>query len=209
MNIPLYVYLCAWCLSACVACAQPTLAAKDVLEKLSTKYHTIPAFSLSFTYQIKEPESAPTQVTGKAFVQGNMYQLTLNKQRIYCNDTTMWTYLPAAREVTITAPSTDNYFDPKTLLQRYKQGHRYRVLRTEGQLYTIEITPFDKAQELFKIQLEIDIHTLYLVRGKLFYKDGSRHNYHIQDFREEQPQPATYFIFDTSTPKDLEVIDLR
>ena len=190
--------------------AQVPRSARAVLEQLSTTYSQMPAFSIDFTYELKQPGEKLQNLEGKGFFQGNMYRLFFGKEEIYNNGQTQWVYLPESKELTITTAEPNKQFELSSLLNSYRQGYRYRILPTKtSSIQLVELVPLDKTEPFFKIQLKIDVQSLFLHSNKIFYKDGSRHTYHIHRCLESKKQSLRYFSFDTRAQKNLDIIDLR
>ncbi|MFO0506641.1 MAG: LolA family protein, partial [Chryseotalea sp.] len=94
-------------LFANVVLAQYDAKALETLDAMSKKYKAIPAFEAAITSTMtNEVEGIKEEFKGKITVKGNKFRLVLEDQEIINNGVTVWTYLPAAKEVNI-----DNY-DP-------------------------------------------------------------------------------------------------
>src|SRR5687768_265735 len=90
-----------------VAFAQYDPKALEILDAMSKKYKSIPAFEANISYTLtNEVEKVNEEFKGKITVKGDKYKLVLPEQEVINNGTTTWTYLPEAKEVNI-----DNY-DP-------------------------------------------------------------------------------------------------
>ena len=77
-----------------MAMAQQDQAARDILDAMSNKYRTIPAFSADFTYTLENAqESLNEAFKGKITVKGVKYRLELEGQEIINDGTSIWTYL--------------------------------------------------------------------------------------------------------------------
>src|SRR5689334_1658932 len=91
------------------AFAQYDPKALEILDAMSKKYKAIPAFEANISYTLtNEVEKINEEFKGKITVKGEKYRLVLPEQEVINNGSTIWTYLPEAKEVNI-----DNY-DPKS-----------------------------------------------------------------------------------------------
>ena len=93
---------------------------------MGRKYKAIPSFEATFSYTLSnEVEKINEEFKGKMTVKGDKYRLTLPEQEVINNGTTLWTYLPEAKEVNI-----DNY-DPNSndlnpqILRDIQEGYKY------------------------------------------------------------------------------------
>ena len=100
-----------------------------ILEAMSKKYKTIPSFEANISCTLSnEVEKVNEEFKGKMTVKGEKYRLTLPEQEVVNNGTTIWTYLPDAKEVNI-----DNYdpasedLNPTKFYEIYKKGYKYKI----------------------------------------------------------------------------------
>src|SRR5258705_11983305 len=92
-----------------VSQAQYDPKALEVLEAMSKKYKSITSFEANLTSSlVNESAGVKDEYKGKVTVKGDKYRFELEEQQVYNNGTTVWTYLPASKEVNV-----DN-FDPKS-----------------------------------------------------------------------------------------------
>src|SRR5688572_9189538 len=93
------------------AFAQYDPKALEILDAMSKKYKSIPAFEANISYTLtNETEKINEEFKGKISVKGDKYKLVLPEQEVINNGTTMWTYLPEAIEVNIDTydPNSDD-----------------------------------------------------------------------------------------------------
>ena len=202
--------------SASLFCLSPVQAqpsdpsAQTLLEKVAKKYSQMTAFSVDFVYEMKQPAAQMSdQLIGKAFLQGEMYRLELGGQQISSDGKAIWSYSRETNEVTITVPEPESSFMLQNFFNLHKEKYHYQTAKKEKSNHTIALSPQDKSQSLFKIELNIDTKSTSIRSCKLFYKDGSRHIYRIRSLHTEKKQPLHYFRFNRKTHEDAEVIDLR
>src|SRR5690242_14809083 len=87
------------------AVAQYDPQALAVLDAMSKKYKAYTSFEANITSTMtNETEGIKEEFKGKITVKGEKFKLVMEDQEIINNGTTVWTYLPAAKEVNI-----DNY----------------------------------------------------------------------------------------------------
>lgn len=198
-----------------VTFAQYDPKALEILEAMSKKYKAIAAFEANLTSALtNETEGIKEEFKGKITVKGDKFKLSLEDQEIINNGTTVWTYLPASKEVNI-----DN-FDPKSddinpvkIFDIYKKGFKYLYLgeKTEaGQvLEEVDLVPEKKNAQYFKIKMLISKKDKSIQSWTMFDKSGNRYKYLITKFISNIKVDDSFFGFDPKKYPGVEVIDLR
>jgi outer membrane lipoprotein carrier protein len=203
------------CLSLSLSAQTSDPKAATILDEVSKKYKTVPAFKADFTILRESPNSgkkAETE-TGNIKVKGTKYHIKLKEQEVYNNGTTVWTYLKADNEVTVSdyTPDDDD-ITPTKIYTMYKKGYKYVFVAEEkqaGQVYeVVDLIPDNKNQQVYKIKLNIDKKTKTLKSWKVFEKNGNKYTYTVNNF-----VPASLddkeFVFDQAKYKGVEVNDLK
>jgi outer membrane lipoprotein carrier protein len=198
-----------------VAMAQYDPKALEILEAMGKKYKAIPSFEVNFTQALtNESAGVKDEVKGKFTVKGEKYKLELAEQQIYNNGTTVWTYLPASKEVNV-----DN-FDPKSedltpskVLELYKKGYKYLLLgeKNEGGVLCdeVDLVPEKKDAQYFKIKMMISKKDKSVQSWTMFDRSGNRYKNTITKFVPNVKVDDTFFAFDPKKFQGVEVIDLR
>jgi len=195
--------------------AQYDPKALEILDRMSATYNEIDAFKAEFTHSlVNDTEDINEQFQGEITVKGEMFRLKMSGQEIYNNGTTVWTYLPEINEVNI-----DDYYPdqgdmtPSKIYTAYKKDYKYLFLEEmseDGEVFQIvDLVPENANTQFFKIRLKIDKDDKILKSWELFDKSGSRYLYSITDFEPNVDIKDSYFEFDPSKFRGLEVIDLR
>jgi outer membrane lipoprotein carrier protein len=198
-----------------VAFAQYDPKALETLEAMSKKYKAIPAFEANITSSMtNETEGIKEEFKGKITVKGDKFRLVLDDQEIINNGVTVWTYLPAAKEVNIDNydPSSDEV-NPSKIYEAYKKGFKYLYLadKTDNGVLCeeIDLVPEKKDAQYFKIKMMIGKKDKSIQSWTMFDKSGNKYKYTINKF---MPNPAitdAAFTFDPKKYPGVEVIDLR
>jgi outer membrane lipoprotein carrier protein len=196
-----------------LAYAQYDPKALEILEAMSKKYKAIPTFEASLTSALtNETEKVKEEFKGKITVKGEKFKLALEDQEVINNGTTVWTYLPSAKEVNI-----DN-FDPKSddinpvkIFEIYKKGFKYLYLgdKTEVGFDEVDLVPEKKNAQYFKIKMFISKKDKSIHSWTMFDKSGNRFKYMITKFTPNVKVEDSFFSFDTKKYPGVEVIDLR
>jgi outer membrane lipoprotein-sorting protein len=201
--------------STTLAFSQYDAKALETLEAMSKKYKAIPAFEANITSSMtNETEGIKEEFKGKITVKGDKFRLVLDDQEIINNGVTVWTYLPAAKEVNI-----DNYdpdsdeVNPSKIYEAYKKGFKYLYLadKTDNGVLCeeIDLVPEKKDAQYFKIKMMISKKDKSIQSWTMFDKSGNKYKYSINRF---SPNPAitdAAFTFDPKKYPGVEVIDLR
>ena len=197
------------------AIAQYDPKALEILEAMGKKYKAIPSFEANFTQALSnESAGVKEEVKGKFTVKGEKYKLELAEQQVYNNGTTMWTYLPASKEVNV-----DN-FDPKSedltpskVFEMYKKGYKYLLLgeKNEGGVLCdeVDLVPEKKDAQYFKIKMMISKKDKSVQSWTMFDRSGNGYKNTITKFVPNVKVDDAYFTFDPKKFPGVEVIDLR
>lgn len=195
--------------------AQYDPKALEILEAMSKKYKSIPAFEANITCNLSnDVDKVNDEFKGKITVKGDKFRMVLPEQEVINNGATIWTYLPEAKEVNI-----DNYdptsedINPSKIHEVYKKGYKYLYLqdKTEGGVMCeeIDLVPEKKDAQYFKIKMFINKKEKTVQSFTLFDKGGNRYKYTVSKFTANAKIEDSFFIFDPKNYPGVEVIDLR
>lgn len=195
------------------AFAQKDPKARTILDAMSQKYQSIPAFKADFTYTMENPQEDINEgFKGKVSVKGEKYKLSMEGQEIIFDGTNVWTYLKEDQEVTV-APKEDEEgeISLSNIFTLYKNGFKYLYLESAdgGKTDVIDLVPEDLNKSYFKIRMQINSSNKELKTFKVFDKSGSRYIYEIISFTEDSSLKDSDFTFNTKANPGVEVIDFR
>jgi outer membrane lipoprotein carrier protein len=198
-----------------VASAQYDPQALTTLDAMSKKYKAYTSFEANITItMVNETEGVKEESKGKITVKGDRYKLVIPEQEILNNGTTQWTYIPAAKEVTVDNfdPNTSE-INPSKIYELYKKGFKYlhNGERTEGGVVVeeIDLVPEKKDAQFFKIKMIIGKKDHNIQSWTMMDKSGNKYKYTISKFTPNVTVADTFFAFDTNKYPGVEVIDLR
>lgn len=198
-----------------VSLAQYDPKAFEILEAMSKKYKAIPAFEANISYTLSnDVEKISEEFKGKISVKGDKFKLVLPEQEVINNGTTVWTYLPEAKEVNIDNfdPSSDEV-SPSRFYDIYKKGYKYLYLQdqTEGGVMceVVDLVPEKKDAQYFKVRMNIVKKDKSIQSWTMFDKSGNRYKYTITKFAPNAKIEDAFFTFDPKKYPGVEVIDLR
>jgi outer membrane lipoprotein carrier protein len=202
-------------LVAFAASAQYDPKALQILEAMSKKYQSISAFEANIAVTLtNDVEKVNEEFKGKITVKGDKFRLGLPDQEVINNGSTIWTYLPEAKEVNI-----DNYdptsqdINPSKIHEIYKKDFKYLYLqdKTEGGVLCeeIDLVPEKKDAQFFKIKMFINKKDKSIQSWIMFDKGGNRYKYTIAKFNPNVKVDDSFFTFDPKKYPGVDVIDLR
>lgn len=195
--------------------AQYDPKALEILEAMSNKYKNLTSFEANLTSSLtNDTDGIHEEFKGKIVVKGDKFKLTIDDQEIINNGTTVWTYLPSAKEVNIdnVDPDTDE-MNPSKFYMMYKKGYKYLYLEDQtdaGVLCeVVDLVPEKKDAQYFKIRMNIGKKDKSIQSWTMFDKSGNRYKYSISKFVSNVKVDDSFFTFDPKKYPGVEVIDLR
>jgi outer membrane lipoprotein-sorting protein len=195
--------------------AQYDPKALEILEAMSKKYKAFTSFEANITSSMtNETEGIKEEFKGKITVKGDMFRLAMDDQEIINNGKTVWTYLPAAKEVNIDNydPSSDE-INPSKIYELYKKGFKYLYIEdaTEGGVLceVVDLVPEKKDAQYFKIRMNITKKDRSIQSWTMFDRSGNRYKYSITKFTPNVAVADNFFTFDPKKYPGVEIIDLR
>ncbi len=209
------VFIISFSLLASSVSAQYDPKALEILEAMANRYKLVPAFEATFSYKLtNEAEKINEEFKGKMTVKGDKYKLTLPEQEVVNNGTTVWTYLPDAKEVNIDNydPNSDD-LNPSKFYEIYKKGYKYIYLedKIEGGMMceVVDLVSEKKDAQYFKVKMNIVKKDKSVQSWIMFDKSGNRYKYLITKFNPAVKVDDVFFTFDVKKYPGIEVIDLR
>lgn len=198
-----------------ISIAQYDPQALATLDAMSKKYKAFTSFEANIVSSMtNEVEGVKEEFKGKITVKGDKFRLVMEDQEIINNGTTVWTYLPSAKEVNI-----DNYdpgsedINPSKIYEIYKKGYKYLYIgdKTEGGVVCeeIDLVPEKKDAQFFKIKMIITKKDKSIQSWTMFDKSGNKYKYTISKFAPNVAIADAFFSFDPKKYPGVEVIDLR
>ncbi len=197
------------------AAAQQDPKAGKILDAVSTKYTALKSFQASFTQTLENPAAKLKQnLSGEVTVSGQKYHLTASGQEVINDGKTTWTYLKNENEVNISESDPSNQdMSPAQMYNMYKKGYKYtyvKSLKDNGVTSDlIELSPEDRKNDVFKVQLIVGTADKAIHSVKTFKKNGTRTTFTLKNFKPNVPVTATTFAFDKNAHKGVKVVDLR
>ncbi len=198
--------------------AQEDQKAKGILDKMSAKYKSIPAYKTNFVYRLtNKVENIDEQFAGEIMVKGEKYVLLMADQEIYNDGETIWTYLKDANEVNVDYYMPDEGdLSPNKIYSAYQTGYRYRWIEQKKigsrSFDVVELqpeNPKDPDKIFIRVVLNIDQADSSISSWEMYDRTGNVFTYTISGFNPSFQAPDSFFSFDVKKYPSVEVVDLR
>lgn len=200
-----------------VAFCQNGREAQSILTEVSERYQKLNGFKATFEYTYSTDSEGTIQTnTGQVTVKGNKYRLVLDDQEIFNDGETVWTYIKSSRYQEVTINNVDEDSDeltPSNIYNIHKRGYNAKLLgekTMEGKpTYEILLTTDKKSSQFKEIKLYVEKQEKDLVAWEITDDVGGIFQYKFKEVQKNESIPNNYFVFDTQSNKNVEVIDLR
>ncbi len=197
------------------AAAQQDPKAGKILDAVSAKYTALKSFQAGFTQTLENPAAKlKSNITGDVTVSGQKYHLKTSDQEVLNDGKTTWTYLKNENEVNISDTDPNNQdMSPSQMYTMYKKGYKYtyvKSLKDAGVASDlIELSPEDRKNDVFKVQLVVGTADKSIHNVKTFKKNGTRTTFTLKNFKANVPVADNAFAFDKAKHPGVKVVDLR
>jgi outer membrane lipoprotein carrier protein len=197
--------------------AQQDPEALDILKAISTKVKAYQTLRIQFNFETEDIKTKKSNIlSGSALIKGEKYKLSMLGSTVFFDGTTVWNYLPDAKEVNITDPGKQDdlsIMNPLSFFNIYEKDFKIRYLGEDMlkgvTVQIIDLYPFDLKKPYARIRLTIDKSKQQLVQVKTFTKDGNRFTLHLVKFEPNVAANDADFTFKKADYPGVEVIDLR
>jgi len=195
--------------------AQTDPAATRILKKVEKKYNAYSTMTIGFTVITENTVTKKTSKSpGKLWLKGENFKYTYGGEQVFCNGKIQWTYGEEINEVTVEKyKKKENSISPSNIFSLYQKGFhsKYDGIFTEKgvQYEKVLLTPKDKSNKYFQIEMLINKSTSRIKRMKVFYKNGYRITYLVNSFKPNNPLSEKFFEFDKSNYPEVIEVDLR
>jgi outer membrane lipoprotein-sorting protein len=178
--------------------------AKKILDEISVKTKAYETMYFEFTVVVAVPGEEPITQSGKVYIKDEKYFLSLTEQEVYCDATTITTFLKEDNECY--TRSVDDVEDgeivsPSQLLTVWEDGYKYKYVQettyADRPAHEIHLYPKDPSGSKFhtiilKIDAEKNEVVFFMVKGK----DGTNTKYKISKFDKNIDISDSKFVFD-------------
>jgi len=187
--------------------------AVKILDRFSEKSLAAPSVTMKFDLvTVNQMDNTNESISGSIILSKNKYRLDLPDNITWFNGETIWSYLPAEKEVTINkADKKDNSFQnrPSTIFSMYKEGYKCRLIEDKPDLAKIDLYPEDIKSEHLRVRLVIGKALSDLKSLEYKKRDGIIITLNVLSYDLNQKPESNIFIYPQSEYKGVEVIDMR
>ncbi|MGB3132093.1 MAG: outer membrane lipoprotein carrier protein LolA [Saprospiraceae bacterium] len=197
------------------ASAKPDPAAKKILAKSESIYKSYKSLEVEFQIENKAAESKSTYEKGLFQSKGNAFKIISDKQEIFNDGSTQWTFLKSQKEIQINNSGKEKgLFNPLSLLDMYKSSeYDYRLdedLNEKGISYhQVDFKPMDRNQDIFKIKIAFDKKKSTIHKVFIYHKNGDKVTLHFKKSSSNKNFAADNFTLNTKLYPNIHIEDLR
>jgi len=212
MKIVLLLFLAVFA-AAASSNGQNDAQAIRVLDSFSSNASKAPSVSMTFRMISADlTENRSDTLDGSIILSGDKYKLILGENTVWHNGETIWNYLSAEKEVTITRPDKkDHSFQnrPSEIFTMYKSGFKSRLIEDRSEAIIIDLYPEDIKSDLVRVRLTMNKPDLTLSSLEYKSREGLIITLQISDYNlKQKPVPDT-FVFHPEKYKGVEINDMR
>jgi outer membrane lipoprotein-sorting protein len=148
-------------------------------------------------------------------MKGTKYKVLFGGQEIYCDGTTIWTYDPAAKEVTINKlDASSGMITPQKLFTNFYDKDFLYKLNGEKKngaktIQEIEMTPVDKSKAFHTVYLQVDKNAKTIYSTKVLENAGNRYSYTVTSMKTNASMADNTFSWNKAAHPGVEEVDLR
>ena len=184
-----------------------------ILDSFSSTASRAPSISMVFRMITTDlAENKTDTLDGSIILSKDKYKLNLGENIVWYNGETIWNYLTAEKEVTITKPDKkDHSFQnrPSEIFTMYKSGYKSRLIEEKSNSYLIDLYPEDIKSDMVRVRLAINKPDLSLINLEYKRKDGLVITLLISEYNLKQKTDSETFVFKSEKYKDVDVYDMR
>lgn len=197
--------------------AQDDARSKAVMDKLLAKAKSWTSFEADFSSRLlNTKDKLDVKQEGTMKVKGKKFRLTLDKNTIINDGTTLYTYNKDANEVNLSNPADmDQELDPSKLFTQYEKGFKSTFVEEKANaagviLQTIKLFPIEPGKKAYHtVVISVDKAKVEPKSIQVSYKDGNQVTYDLKKFSANPELADALFLFDKSKYPGVEVNDMR
>lgn len=196
--------------------AQDDPRSKAIVDKLMAKAKEWTSFETEFTSRLQNSrDKLDVKQEGTMKVKGKRFVLTLDRNLLINDGTTLYTYNQDNNEVTLSDPSEiDQEMDPSKLFTQYEKGFKSQFVEEKAEggvtIQVVKLFPQDPAKKAYHtVVLTIDKARTEPRNVQILYKDGNVVTYTLKKFTPNVELAESLFTFNKAKYPGVEVNDMR
>lgn len=186
--------------------ADAALTAEQILDKVAATLTKPASTTVAFTF-----------ATGGQSIKGNMtvckHRFTFNAGNlaVWYDGRTQWALQRSDNEVSITEPTPAELAEsnPFSIITSYKKNYTCRLLEAPKGKYKVLLTARSKSAAVRTATVTVSASTFRPERINAGMGGNTTNVIRVNSYSTGKALPASYFRFDTTKNKKIEVIDLR
>ena len=205
----------------CSICGQDDARSQKIIDDMTAKFKTYPSVSLELSATITSlQDKSETKQEVKLWLKSNKYKLETSDFVIFSDESKIYYYTPAVKEVNVTQPEPNEnsgdfqLLNPQSYFNISSKNFRSKLLRetvqNDRKVYEIDLYPVQiKTADYSRIRIMIEKTTLQTVYLKAFMNDGTNYSLSFKPYHIVQPALRdSFFTFNPLEHPGVEVIDL-
>lgn len=191
------------------AFSQNEIAAKKLLDEVSSKMKSYDNIYIAFDYVLENEEADVEQVfNGDVILQGEQYVVNLFDTTIIFDGEYSYTVIPENEEVNIVKPDAENNesISPSSLLTFYKNGYTFSYGKKEKingkQIQYVDLVPIDTNSDVISVQVGIEKQKLHLYSVREIGNNETNTTITINELKINQKLDKNTFRFDEQKYKE-------
>lgn len=184
-----------------------------ILDSFASNASKAPSISMVFRMISADlTDNSSDTLNGSIILSKDKYRLNLGENSVWYNGETIWNYLTAEKEVTITKPDKkDHSFQnrPSEIFTMYKSGYKSRLIEEKTDTYLVDLYPEDLKSDLVRVRLTISKPNLALINLEYKRRDGMVITLMITEYDLRQKPDADTFVFKADKYKGVDINDMR
>lgn len=188
--------------------------AKKILAELSEEAKSYKTMTIDFKLAIKSSDINESQ-TGKAYTKGTKYYYSTNEREVFCDGTTVWTFMKEDNECYIDdAKDVSSDFNPSEIMSIWDKNFNYQYIKEEKSgettLHEIKLFPKDpKNSKYHTVILKVDRSKKQVSKVIIKTKDGLTLMFNITKLVPNQDVSDSKFKWEKAKHPGVEEIDNR
>lgn len=192
--------------------------AAKVLDRLVAKTKALQSMKAGFELIVEDrKEKTKHTSVGSVILKQNKYKLDSEGSTVFYDGTTMWTYVTANNEVTVTQPKSESNPDflsnPAGFLSSYKNDYKFRYVRETIRdgvpCHEIDLFPKNLNQPYSRVKVLVNKNTDLPLSISSIGKDGVDYTVVLKNLALNQVVDDKTFVFDATKYRKVEIVDMR
>ena len=178
----------------------------QILERCANQIRT--ARSLSANFSVAGPNVLSS---GSITLAGEKFRISSSDLTVWYDGTTQWSYMPSAKEVDISEPTPGELqeINPFAIINTLRKAYVAKAVKSAKDVHKLSLTAKNAKAQVTKVDLTIDAKTMWPKEIVVYRKGSGPVTVKVSDVKIGMGLAVSYFQFDKSKYKGVEIVDLR